>query len=197
MCFCSANQNTAPQSGSTNLPPATIKWSGLSCQLCNHMHKPPHALPHFCSHIYTHNVPRFILLCLYSCKFYSLFVFCAGAHSSKMALVLFFSSCIFSSLPGPDPGVPEEVYYRPSVWDHLLMREHSLRRSQEPHPRPPARARRDQVPHLLPEHGTGVPGGGVRTKGGISWGSSELNLKRCHRCMQELTRHFVCFVSKW
>lgn len=60
-------------------------------------------------------------------------------------------------MPGPYLGVPEEVYHRPSVWDHLLLREHSLRRSQEPHPRTPACARGDQVPHLLPNHGTGVP----------------------------------------
>lgn len=70
--------------------------------------------------------------------------------------------------PGPHAGVPEEVHHRPGVGHHLLLRQHPLRRGQEPHPGPAARRRPDQVPHLLPDHGAGLQGGGVRPGGG--WG---------------------------
>lgn len=64
---------------------------------------------------------------------------------------------------GPHVRVPEEVCDWPDVWDHLVNCEYSLWRSKEPHPRAPAGTRSDQVPHLLPDHVTGVPRRGVKT----------------------------------
>lgn len=41
MWCASANRRAPLFLGNPNLPPATIKWSELSCQLCNHIRDPP------------------------------------------------------------------------------------------------------------------------------------------------------------
>lgn len=101
------------------------------------------------------SLPSLALLCLASLSL-SHFLFFVPVSLCSMFLSLPFP------LSGPIPGVPEEVCYWPGLRNHLFLCQHSLRRGQKPHPGSPAHTGRDQVPDLLPDHGPGLPGGGVR-----------------------------------
>lgn len=106
MCFCSANQNAAPQSGSLNLPPATIKWSGLSCQLCNHMHKRPHAIRHF-THMHIHIVWPFSL---WTNDHYFLLLCVSHHHLSECFRLIL--ACFFYSVSPPFDQDPTLEFLR-------------------------------------------------------------------------------------